>query len=106
MSKLVQDYIFEKVDQQMLDKASYIIRAISHPLRLKIISYIDKNKIVNVNKIYNSLSLEQSITSQHLNILRNSKLVTTRREGKFIFYSVNYSMVIKICNLINEYNIK
>jgi ArsR family transcriptional regulator len=106
MSKSVQDYIFEKVDQQMLDKASYIIRAISHPLRLKIISYIDKNKIVNVNKIYNSLSLEQSITSQHLNILRNSKLVTTRREGKFIFYSVNYSTVIKIFNLINEYNIK
>lgn len=106
MSKLVQDYIFEKVDQQMLDKASYIIRAISHPLRLKIISYIDKNKIVNVNKIYNSLNLEQSITSQHLNILRNSKLVTTRREGKFIFYSVNYSVVIKIYDLINKYNIK
>lgn len=106
MSKTLQAYIFEKIDQQMLDKATYIIRAISHPLRLKIISYIDKNKIVNVNKIYNSLNLEQSITSQHLNILRTSKLVTTRREGKFIFYAVNYSMIVKICDLINEYNIK
>ncbi len=106
MSKSVHEYIFEKIDQQMLDKASYIIRAISHPLRLKIISYIDKNKIVNVNKIYNSLNLEQSITSQHLNILRNSKLVITRREGKFIFYSVNYSKIMNICELIDAYNIK
>lgn len=104
--KVATEYLFDKIDQPMLDKASYIIRAISHPLRLKIISYIDKNKIVNVNKIYNSLNLEQSITSQHLNILRNSKLVITRREGKFIFYSVNYKMILKICDLINEFNIR
>jgi len=98
--------IFDHIDSSMLDKAAYIIRAISHPLRLKIIGFIDKNKIVNVNKIYNSLSLEQSITSQHLNILRNSKLVITRREGKFIFYAVNYDMINKIIELIQKYNIK
>ena len=98
--------VFESIDSVMLGKASFIIRALSHPLRLKIIGFIDRNKIVNVNKIYNSLNLEQSIASQHLNILRSSKLVTTRREGKFIYYSVNYEMIIKINNLIYKYNIK
>ena len=52
---------------------------------MKIMGFIDKNKNVHVNKIYNTLGLEQSITSQHLRILRNADLVKTKREGKFIF---------------------
>lgn len=45
------------------------IKALAHPLRLSILLFIDKNKTVNVNRIYNTLKLEQSITSQHLKIL-------------------------------------
>jgi ArsR family transcriptional regulator len=57
---------------------------------MKILEFIDKNKTINVNKIYNTLKLEQSITSQHLKILRASGLVQTHREGKFIHYTIDY----------------
>lgn len=79
-----------------LSTATEILRALAHPLRMKIISFIDKQNKINVNKIYNTLKLEQSITSQHLRILRKAGLVETVRDGKFIFYSVNYNKLKQV----------
>ena len=79
-----------KVDIDHLQTSSEVLRAVAHPLRMKILEFIDRNEEINVNKIYNTLGLEQSITSQHLRILRQVNLVHTEREGKYIHYSINY----------------
>jgi len=83
-----------------LAQASEILRAMAHPLRLKILAYIDKHEKINVNKIYNTLKLEQSITSQHLRIMRAVNVVQTERDGKFIYYSINYDKVNVVNNSI------
>ncbi len=95
--------VYFKVDQNKLDRASEVMRALAHPLRMNILEFIDKNKVINVNKIYNTLHLEQSITSQHLKILRMAGLVKTRREGKFIFYSLEYAAIKKAGAAIEKY---
>ncbi len=95
--------VYFKVDQNKLDRASDIMRALAHPLRLNILEFIDKNKVINVNKIYNTLHLEQSITSQHLKILRQAGLVRTKREGKFIFYSLEYPTIQRAAATIEKY---
>ena len=101
-----ESQVFLHVEVPRLEKAAYMMRAIAHPLRLKIISFIDKHKTINVNKIYNALNLEQSITSQHLKILRHAELVKTKREGKFIHYAVNYDAIVRINHLIEKYKMK
>ncbi|HRD80737.1 MAG: helix-turn-helix transcriptional regulator [Saprospiraceae bacterium] len=78
------------------DKLQYsleLLRALAHPLRLQILKFIDEHESINVNKIYSTLNLEQSITSQHLKILRSAGLVITEREGKFIHYRIDYPKV-------------
>lgn len=90
-------------DDDKLEVSSEILRALCHPLRLRIVEFIDRNKTINVNKIYNTLKLEQSITSQHLRILRKANLVATEREGKFIHYSLNYKELEKANKAINNY---
>ncbi len=70
-----------------------VMRALSHPLRLDIMHVIDKNKEVNVGDIFKALKIEQALASQQLRILRQADLVTTRRDQKFIFYSLNYPRV-------------
>ncbi|QQS29904.1 MAG: helix-turn-helix transcriptional regulator [Sphingobacteriales bacterium] len=84
------------INQRKLDKATELLRAIAHPLRISMIKYLDEKGVTNVNKIYSSLQLEQSITSQHLKILRTTDLVNTKKEGKFIFYNVNYDNIVNI----------
>lgn len=85
----------EKVDlnQDNLNNSAETMRALSHPLRLKILAFIDNMNTTHVNKIYNSLNLEQSITSQHLRILREANLVIARRDGKYMYYTVNYDKI-------------
>lgn len=101
------DYIIQGVLQQSkLDQAALLMRALAHPLRIKILSLLDKNKTTNVTKIYKSLNTEQSIVSQHLKILRQSNLVSTKREGKFIFYSVNYTNIQHINSVLDQYKHK
>lgn len=78
---------------EKLQVSAEVLRALAHPLRMKILEFIDRNGDTHVNKIYNTLNLEQSITSQHLRIMRNADLVSTRREGKFIYYSINYDKI-------------
>lgn len=92
-----------QINIPQLKMAASQIKALAHPLRLSILLFIDKNKTVNVNKIYNTLKLEQSITSQHLKILRNANLVTSNREGKLIYYSVNYTKVKRIVDIVNDF---
>jgi ArsR family transcriptional regulator len=92
-------------NQEVLDKASELLRAVSHQLRLSIIRLLDQKGEINVNQIYTSLRLEQSITSQHLKVLRTSEVVITRRDGKMVYYSLNYprlEMVQKISSDIEQ----
>ncbi|MDZ7879875.1 MAG: metalloregulator ArsR/SmtB family transcription factor [Saprospiraceae bacterium] len=92
-----------QIDNDQLQVSSDILRALAHPLRMKILEFIDKNKTINVNKIYNSLKIEQSITSQHLKILRASGLVHTHREGKFIHYTIDYPKLVVAVKAIDQF---
>jgi len=92
-----------KINNEQLQMSSEILRAVAHPLRMKILEFVDKNKTINVNKIYNTLKLEQSITSQHLRILRVAGIVDTNRDGKFIYYTINYPKLAQVVKGVNNF---
>ncbi len=91
------------VDHDNLQVSSEVLRAIAHPLRMQILEFIDTNSDINVNKIYNTLKLEQSITSQHLKILRDAGLVNTLRDGKYIHYTVNYDKIAHVVKSVDGF---
>mgnify|MGYP000559797241 FL=1 len=90
-------------DQNKLNYSVELVKALAHPLRLKILEYIDSQGTINVNKIYNTLNIEQSITSQHLRVLRLAGVVNAQREGKYINYNINYDIVTKASDAVNNY---
>mgnify|MGYP003839529525 FL=1 len=90
-----------KVDLLHSKKAAMILRALNHKLRQQIVKLIDEQQKMTVTEIYVKLRLEQSVTSQHLAILRRAGIVITTREGKFIFYTVDYNRLEQI-NLFVE----
>lgn len=95
---------FLEKEAKIVFAASRTIRALNHALRRKIMEVITGHEQITVTEIYIMLRLEQSVASQHLAILRNEQLVTTRRDGKFIYYSVNKKRideVVALCEKIN-----
>jgi DNA-binding transcriptional ArsR family regulator len=79
-----------------LKKAALVLRALNHPLRQRILSFIQKNKKVSVTTIYHNLKIEQSVTSQHLAILRRYNFVVAERNGQSILYSLNAGSLKKV----------
>ena len=86
----------------MLKKAVLTLRAINHPLRKEIMELIEEKKQMTVTEIYIKLRLEQSVASQHLAILRRADVLTTDRDGKFIYYSINSKRMEEIAALVEK----
>jgi DNA-binding transcriptional ArsR family regulator len=84
------------IESLQIKKAALIFRAINHPLRRQMLQLLHENARMTVTEIYIKLRLEQSVASQHLAILRKAGMVNTEREGKFIFYSVNYQRLKQV----------
>src|SRR5687768_11138917 len=85
-----------------LKKAELVIQALDHELRQKILALIHSHKEVRVLLIQEQLQLEQTVTSQHLSILRKAGFVVARREGKHIFYSINYKKLEQVQSSIRK----
>ncbi|MFN8324109.1 MAG: metalloregulator ArsR/SmtB family transcription factor [Chitinophagales bacterium] len=90
------------LDFGKLRRAVLTLRAINHPLRKKIVSMLENKRSMMVTEIYDLLKLEQSVASQHLAILRRADIVTTKREGKCVFYSVNKKRIGEITSLVED----
>lgn len=91
-----------KLDYVQMKKAAMILRAMNHKLRQQMVRLLDENKKMTVTDIYVKLRLEQSVASQHLAILRRAGIVVTEREGKFIYYAVNYSRITELNEFVTD----
>jgi len=87
------------LDTALLSKGKNTFRAINHSLRQQIIELIHENGKMIVTDIYVKLRLEQPVASQHLAILRRELFLNTERQGKRIFYSVNYPRINQVYEL-------
>ncbi len=91
-----------KINYHNLKKAALVLRALNHKLRQQILTLIETEKKITVTEIYVRMRLEQSVASQHLAILRRAGIVSTQRDGKFIYYTVNYKRVDEITRVVDE----
>ena len=76
-----------------------LFKTLSEPVRLRIIYLLLEKGEVCVCELVDTLQLSQSVVSRHLAYLRNNSLVSTRREGVWIHYQINYNC----CEPIFEY---
>jgi ArsR family transcriptional regulator, virulence genes transcriptional regulator len=106
MSKVLAPLAFTngkaKIDNANLKQAALVLRALNHKLRQQILKFIDDKKKTIVTDVYGKLKIEQSVASQHLAIMRNAGLVKATREGKFIFYTINYDKVKHVSDIVND----
>jgi DNA-binding transcriptional ArsR family regulator/YHS domain-containing protein len=78
------------------------LKALAHPRRLEIV-YLLKDQELCVGDIYSMLDLPQANVSQHLMILREAKLVGSRKDGKTICYKLAHPNIFAACSLIRDF---
>ncbi|WP_174483032.1 ArsR/SmtB family transcription factor [methanotrophic endosymbiont of Bathymodiolus puteoserpentis (Logatchev)] len=70
------------------DILANLFKALSEPIRLRILALLLKKGELCVCDLVDTLNLSQSVTSRHLAYLRNNKIVTARREGVWMYYQL------------------
>jgi ArsR family transcriptional regulator len=78
-----------------------ICKTIANPNRQAILDTL-RDKEMSVTDLVNKTGISQANLSQHLAILRTKGVVTTRREGNNIYYSISNQKIIRAYDLISE----
>ena len=92
-------------DEQTLERltlAAEMLKAIAHPMRITIVSFLDGNQKLTVTEIYEKLGIEQSATSHHLGILKSKGVLASTRDGKNTYYFLKHEGLSGILRCIES----
>ncbi|EHC09648.1 ArsR/SmtB family transcription factor [Fischerella thermalis] len=89
----------------MVFKPSYfkadLFKVLSNPVRIQILDTLRTGE-KSVNDIAEWLELEASSVSQQLAVLRSRNLVTSRKQGNYVFYSIRDPAIFQILDAALE----
>ena len=90
------------LDVEKLKKVAFILKTISHPIRIGIIELLTYNDELPVHEIMDKLGVEQSLISHHLSNMKLKGVLISRREGKSIYYSLKLKEVTKVIECMEQ----
>jgi ArsR family transcriptional regulator len=89
------------IKEENIEKASKALKAMGHPLRLKILCVIGSEEMP-VMEIVSKVGTTQSNISQHIDILREKKIITSRRDRSKILCKVKDLQILSLLKSIQE----
>jgi DNA-binding transcriptional ArsR family regulator len=84
-----------------IQQAALAIKAIAHPLRLKILCVLGDQEI-SVQDIVEQVGTSQSNISQHLAILRDKGVLATRKDANRVFYRIGDLRTLKLVGMMRD----
>jgi DNA-binding transcriptional ArsR family regulator len=93
---------FSDLNPEEIERATNMIKAISHPMRLAILGYLGEGKQMSVTEIHNLLQIEQSTASHHLGILKDKGILASVRQGKNTLYYLKRENLSNLIKCISE----
>jgi len=87
--------------EEDIERASRSLKAMSHPLRLKILCTLGDQEI-SVQDIVERVGTSQSNISQHLAILRDKGILASRKDANRVYYRVGDSRTLRLISMMRE----
>ena len=87
--------------QEHIETAARALKAIAHPLRLKILCVLGGGEEC-VQDIVEAVGTSQSNISQHLAILRDKEVLQTRKDANRVYYRVGDRRTLQLIVLMRE----
>jgi len=84
------------------DSASRLLKAMANPHRLLILCILGEGEL-SVGALNERIPLSQSALSQHLAVLRDDGVVSTRRESQTIFYRVHPGPALDVIGSLHKH---
>ena len=82
--------------------ASRSLKAMGHPLRLKILCILAEGNETSVQDLVDLVGTSQSNISQHLSILRDKDILASRKEANKVFYRIGDDKILALMETMRE----
>ena len=88
-------------DPQLYALHAGICQTLANPKRLEVIDRLRDGEH-SVTELAEAMKISQANLSQHLAVMRQKGIVTTRREGLNVYYRLSNPKIIKACDLMRQ----
>lgn len=80
---------------------SEILQALAHPTRIAIVEELRRGELT-AGALSGKLGLDQANASQHLAVLRSRQIVSYRKEGSQVYYSLKDPVLAEVLDLLKR----
>lgn len=87
-----------------LEHVASILKTIAHPVRLTVLKLLESKKRLSVGDMCDELSIEQSVMSHHLNLLKLHGILKSERSGRQTLYFISLKEVLKVIGCMEKCN--
>jgi ArsR family transcriptional regulator len=79
-----------------------VLRALAHPIRLELVAHIAARGPLCSCHLEGAVGLSQPQISKHLTVLHRAGLLHRRREGRWVYFSVDEAALAPACDFLDE----
>lgn len=101
---MMSDGPMDLIPMESLELAAPLIRNAAHPLRLRIIDFLDrKGEAQSVTEIAQAAEAGQAFVSQQLRIMKDQGILACRRQGTFVYYTIANPAILSLLTCIRTH---
>jgi len=94
----------ELIPTEILESVTPMLRAVAHPVRLRILDYLRREgEARSVSDIEKASGVQQAVVSQQLRILKDQGVLSAQRRGNFVMYEISAPNVTLILDCIRRH---
>jgi len=90
------------VQQETLDRVAHTLKAVAHPLRLRIVELLEDDELC-VSDLIKALGTKPAVTSQQLVLMKDRGVLASRRDGNRVYYRVSNPNVVRVIQCIRDH---
>lgn len=87
-----------------LERIAFILKTVAHPTRLGIVHLLEQHARLSVSEICETLDIEQSLASHHLQNMKLKGILSAKKEGRSVLYSLKERDVSLIIECLENCN--
>ena len=88
---------------EILEHAAETLKAIAHPVRLRIVDLLGRAGEMNVGELVEALDAKPAITSQQLGLMKNRGILACRRNGNKVYYRLANPNLMRVLDCIRDH---
>ena len=91
----------EQMDFSYLEMVANCLKLMAHPIRIRIVELLSQGQF-SVGELAEFCKIPHNQTCEHLRLLKNHGLLTSKREGRVVYYRIASKQIIGLLNCIKS----